>query len=345
MALSDANKAALAFKNTQGKAHTATNKELGNEEEEFRFIVGADTVWLSEITNTPDPTLVEQIVADLVADPTSNGKAYLTYYPASHPTSASQRLYNAVPHSFGNAYEAVIRAADGTRITEFDARDWVYQYQPGIFFQQTAAAIPAPATATVYVYKGDTLKSLLQSGSGSLTGGSQQWEVTTLTSSSSPTFTTTASVVIAGPTFTLTGSGTVFSNEVLSNYTVDPATKELTITSIYPMTCSVANTGTIFTLTVPTSGRYLDADITILGKTPDMNKRAHFKYNMVAYTSASAMHATDELTVLRPDIKNDRNWDYNVDINGNDILFTLTGSNPATNDLIDWSLHGSFHIL
>ncbi len=47
MALSDANKAALAFKNTQGKAHTAINKELGNEEEEFRFVVGADTVWLS----------------------------------------------------------------------------------------------------------------------------------------------------------------------------------------------------------------------------------------------------------------------------------------------------------
>ena len=84
MALSDANKAALAFKNTQGKAHTATNKELGNEEEEFRFIVGSDTVWLSKITETPNPSLVEQIVADLVPDPTSNGKAFFTYYPVGH---------------------------------------------------------------------------------------------------------------------------------------------------------------------------------------------------------------------------------------------------------------------
>jgi hypothetical protein len=343
MALSDANKAALAFKNTQGKAHTATNKELGNEEEQFRFIVGADTVWLSELTNTPDPALVEQVVADLVADPTSNGKAYFTYYPASHPTKAGQRLYNAVPHSFSNTYEAVVRAADGTRITEFDARDWVYQYQPGIFFQQTAHATPAPATATVYVYKGGTLQSLLQSSSGSL--GGQQWEVVTPTSSSSPVFTTTASVAIAGPSLTLSGSGIVFNNEVVSSYTVDPNTKELTITSIYPMTCSIANTGAIFTLTVPTNGRYLDGDITILGKTPDMNKRGHFKYNIVAYTSGSGMQVTDDITVLRPDIKSDHTWDYNVDINGNDLIFSITGSNPATKDFIDWSLHGTFHFL
>lgn len=344
MALSDANKAALAYKNTQGKAHTATNKELGNEEEEFRFIVGSDTVWLSELTDTIDPTLVEQIVANLVADPTSNGKAYFSYYPVGHP-KAGQRLYNTVPHSFSNVYEAVIRAADGTRITEFDARDWVYQYQPGIFFQQTANANPAPATATVYVYKGETLQSLLQSGSSSLGGGSQQWEVITPSSGSSPIFTTTASVVIAGPTFTLTGSGTVFSNEVLSSYTVEPSTKELTITAVYPMTCSISNHGTVFTLTVPTNERYLDADITILGKTPSMDKRGHFKYNIVAYTSASAMQVTDDITVLRPDIKNDHTWDYNLEVSGNDLLFTITGSNPATNDFIDWSLHANFHFL
>lgn len=345
MALSDANKAALAFKNTQGKAHTATNKELGNEEEQFRFIVGSDTVWLSELTEIPDPSLVEQVIADLVLDPTSNGRAFLTYYPASHPTKAGQRLYNAVPHSFSNTYEAVIKAADNTRITEFDSRDWVYQYQPGIFFQQTANASPVPTTATVYVYKGQTLQSLLQSGNSSIGSGSQQWEVIPSSGSTAPTFTTTASVNIGGPTFNLTGSGTVFANQILSNYTVDPSTKELTITSIYPMTCSVANTGTIFTLTVPTNGRYIGGDVTILGKTPDMNKRGHFKYNLVAYTSSSAMQITDELTVLRPDIKNDLNWDYNLEFSGNDLLFKITGSNPATGDFIDWSLHGTFHFL
>lgn len=340
MALSDANKAALAFKNTQGKAHTATNKELGNEEEEFRFIVGSDTVWLSQITNTPDPTLVEQVVADLVVDPTSNGRAFFTYYPTGHP-QAGERLYNAVPHSFGNSYEAVVRAADGTRITEFDSRDWVYQYQPGIFFQQTAHANPTPATVTVYVYKGDTLQSLLASGGGALAG----WTTETPVDGSPTSVTTAGSVTIAGPTLTLSGSGVVFANEVISSYTVEPSTKELTVTAVYPMTCSVANTGTVFTLTVPTNGRYLDGDITILGKTPNMNKRGHFKYNIVAYTSSSAMQVTDDLTVLRPDIKNDHTWDYNVDISGNSLLFTITGSNPATNDFIDWSLHASFHFL
>ena len=151
-----------------------------------------------------------------------------TYYPVSHPLHG-QRLYNAVPHAFSNTYEAVIKAADGTRITEFDARDWVYQYQPGVLFQQTANATPVPTTATVYVYKGQTLQSLLQTNSGSLSSGGQ-WNVQTPSSSSAPVFTTTASVAIAGPSLSLSGSGIVFSNEVVSNYTVSASVKELTIT-------------------------------------------------------------------------------------------------------------------
>ena len=258
MALSDINKSSLAFKNTQGKAHTATNKELGNEEEPYKFIVGADTVWLSDITSLPDLSIVEGVTASLLPDPTSNGRAFFSYYPVGH-AKAGQRIYNVVPHSFGNAYEAVIKGSDGSRIVEFDSRDWVYQYQPGIFFQQTANASPAPTSASFYIYKGATLSSSIADGGVSL-GGSSQW-IDTGTS-----FATTSSVEISGPTVTFSGSGVVWSNQLVSNYTIEPGTRDLNLTSVYPMTGSVSNHGTILSLNIPITGAMLDGDIVIMGK-------------------------------------------------------------------------------
>ena len=203
MALTDANKSALAFKNTQGKAHTAGNKELGNEEEQFRFIVGADTVWLSEITETPNLSISEYITASLVLDPTSNGRAFFTYYPTGHE-KAGQRVTNVIPHSFGNAYEVVLKGSDNSRITEFDARDWVYQYQPGILFQQTANATPVPVSASLYVYKGATLSSSVANGSINISGGNGvQWTEGT------GSLSTTGSVSMAGPQIVFFGSNVV----------------------------------------------------------------------------------------------------------------------------------------
>ena len=337
MALSDINKSSLAFKNTQGKAHTATNKELGNEEEPFKFVVGADTVWLSEITGTPDLSIVEHIItASLVPDLTSNGRAFFSCYPANH-AKAGQRIHNVVPHSFGNAYEAVITGSDGARIVEFDARDWVYQYQPGIFFQQTANASPAPTSASFYIYKGATLSSSIADSGGSL-GGSAQWTET------GGSFTTTTSVAISGPTITFSGSGVVWNNRLASSYTVLPGTRDLNLTGIYPMTGSIStNHGTIFALDVPIAGAMVDGDIVIMGRSPDINNRGHFKFNVVAYNSSSRLNTPIEpLTVVMPDMKTDPDWDYNVDIDGTRLLFSVTGSALYN---IDWSFHARFHIL
>lgn len=334
MALSDINKSSLAFKNTQGKAHTATNKELGNEEEPYKFIVGADTVWLSDITSLPDLSIVEGVTASLLPDPTSNGRAFFSYYPVGH-AKAGQRIYNVVPHSFGNAYEAVIKGSDGSRIVEFDARDWVYQYQPGIFFQQTANASPAPTSASFYIYKGATLSSSVANGSINIGGGVQWTEGT-------ESLSTTGSVSIAGPTITFSGSGVVWSNQLVSNYTIESGTRDLNLTSVYPMTGSVSNHGTILSLNIPITGAMLDGDIVIMGKSPDINNRGHFKFNIVAYNSSSVLNTPPEpLTVVMPDIKTDPVWDYNVDIDGTRLLFSVTGSTLYN---IDWSLHARFHI-
>jgi len=333
MALSDVNKSALAFKNTQGKAHTATNKELGNEEEEFRFIVGSDTVWLSQLTDTPDPALVEQVVADLVADPTSNGKAFFSYYPSGHP-KAGQRIYNTVPHSFSNTYEAVIRAADGTRITEFDSRDWVYQYQPGIFFQQTANASPAPATVTIYLYKGQTLQRLLESGSGSF-GGGAQW-IDTGTS-----FSTTGSVQISGPEIKLSGSNIIWGNELVNSYTVDPSTtRELNIISHYGMTGSVSRYGTMFTLNIPVTGTMVDAEFTILAKDTTFTQHSRFKFSLYVFNQGNNTLFANDLVQSIPNITTS-GWDFNIRTLNDQLLVDITGSAPY---LIDWTLHSKFLI-
>lgn len=330
MALTDANKSALAFKNTQGKAHTAGNKELGNEEEQFRFIVGADTVWLSEITETPNLSISEYITASLVLDPTSNGRAFFTYYPLGHE-KAGQRVTNVIPHSFGNAYEVVLKGSDNTRITEFDARDWVYQYQPGILFQQTANATPMPVSASLYVYKGATLSSSVANGSINISGGVQWTEGT-------GSLSTTGSVSMAGPQIVFSGSNVVWNNEISNNYTIDPATtKQLHLVSQYGMTASILDHATMFTLSIPSIGTMVDAEITIFAKDSTLTNHSRFKFSTYAFNTGGSLFSGDALNVT-PDV-NTVGWNYNVETSGTDLLFHITGSAPY---LIDWTMHAKF---
>lgn len=330
MALSDINKSSLAFKNTQGKAHTATNKELGNEEEPYKFIVGADTVWLSDITSLPDLSIVEGVTASLLPDPTSNGRAFFSYYPVGH-AKAGQRIYNVVPHSFGNAYEAVIKGSDGSRIVEFDARDWVYQYQPGIFFQQTANASPAPTSASFYIYKGATLSSSVANGSINIGGGVQWTEGT-------GSLSTTGSVSMAGPQIVFSGSNVVWNNEISNNYTIDPTTtKQLHLVSHYGMTASILDHVTMFTLSIPSIGTMVDAEITIFAKDSTLTNHSRFKFSTYAFNTGVSLFSGDALNVT-PDI-NTVGWNYNIETSGTDLLFHITGSAPY---LIDWTMHAKF---
>ncbi len=330
MALTDANKSALAFKNTQGKAHTSGNKELGNEEEQFRFIVGADIVWLSEITETPNLSISEHIIASLILDPTSNGRAFFTYYPTGHE-KAGQRVTGVIPHSFGNAYEVVLKASDNSRISEFDARDWVYQYQPGVLFQQTANATPVPVSASLYVYKGTTLSGSIANGSINVSGG-VQWQA------GAESLSTTGSVAMSGPQIVFSGSNVIWNNEISNNYTIDPATtKQLHLVSQYGMTASILDHATMFTLSVPSVGTMIDAEITIFAKDSTLANHSRFKFSTYAFNNGGSLFSGDAINVT-PDI-NIVGWDYNIQTVGTDLLFHVTGSAPY---LIDWTLHAKF---
>jgi len=169
MALSDSNKTAIAFKNLLGKSQTSTTKELGNEAETIKFVVSWDTIWVQDIPSVPvsGTSLMEAVTGTFNIDPTSNGRAYFLTYNSSHPL-AGQRITGAISPQYGDGYEAKIIATDSTIISVNDSREWLYQYFSGVYFQQNSNATPAPASASLYVYTGQTLKT---ANYGSATGG------------------------------------------------------------------------------------------------------------------------------------------------------------------------------
>jgi hypothetical protein len=123
-----------------------------------------------------------QVTATLTVDPESNGFTYFTYWPASAPSgtdiknsnqpfaygvgslegiSANQRITNIISDSFGSLYQAQPFDSNGNDIKPLDAREWIYQYNSGVFFQSfvsvNGVAVTTPATVKVYYYIGAKL--------------------------------------------------------------------------------------------------------------------------------------------------------------------------------------------
>lgn len=183
MAFSNPNQATLAFKHLLGKSNTDVSKEVGNEAEGIFFNVHAQSIWMDPIDPVPATTVANgyavQVTADMVLDNTSNGHALFAAWPATPPSgndpvtaapfaygagtlvgiAAGDRVRNAIPPSYGVGYEA--KPFDGTnQIPVGDPRDWIYQYNSGIFFQQDVwggSSYGDPDTIQVYVFIGNTL--------------------------------------------------------------------------------------------------------------------------------------------------------------------------------------------
>lgn len=180
--LSSINQTTIAFKNLLNKSHTDLGKGLGNEAEDIKFNVHSNTIFVSLISSTPATAVAAgvavQLNADLTLDVTSNGHAYFATWPLSPPAgtdpitstsyaygsgtlvgiSAGDRVKNAISFSYGNGYEAIPYAGSpipANRISIGDARNWVYQYQSGVFYQENTGS--TPTTLTVYAYTGQYL--------------------------------------------------------------------------------------------------------------------------------------------------------------------------------------------
>lgn len=190
MAFTDVSQTSVAFKNLLGKSNTdAVGKQLSNEAVPISFNIHASTVFTDSINSTPSVAVAAGVAvfvtADLSLDGTSNGHAFFAKWPVTPPAgtdpktlapfaygagsltgiSSGDPINNIISYQYGNAYEAKPYDNTVALIPPGDARNWLFQYQSGVFFQQDNVG-NTPATIRIYVYIG---KFLSDGGSGSST--------------------------------------------------------------------------------------------------------------------------------------------------------------------------------
>lgn len=183
MALSSDVQAQIAFKNLLGKSQTDSLKGVVNEP----FGIGFDVPSFNVMMDTVNPT-ASIAVADgvavlvrgiLVEDLTSNQQGFTTIWPNNPPSgtdlrtgsgfqygvgslegiSAGSRITNMISDAFGNDYGAIPYDTGGNRIFPRDSREWVFQYNSGVFYQDVPTGAVPPKDIDVYYYIGDRLLS------------------------------------------------------------------------------------------------------------------------------------------------------------------------------------------
>jgi hypothetical protein len=186
MAFSTALQAQIAFKNLLGKSQTYDLKGPINEPVGINFDIPSSNVMMDRLGPTPSDAVTAgiavQVTATLTVDPESNGYAYLTYWPSTPPSgtdvknsnkpyaygvgslegiSANQKMTNIISDSFGSLYQAQPFDSNGNDIKPLDAREWIFQYNSGVFYQGNitvnGVAVTTPATIKVYYFIGSRL--------------------------------------------------------------------------------------------------------------------------------------------------------------------------------------------
>lgn len=194
MALTTDIKADIVFKNLNGKSQTSDNFGVGNENYGIGFEVQSKDVTIDRIsaTNSQQPIIdgiAIRLRCDLEPIPDSGGKAFITKWPSNIQSSllsslngrdpnnnlslfeygvgslsgvsAGDRITNLISGSINKDYTAIPRAS-GVQIPPQDTRDWYYQYNSGILYQNVANQLPQPTTIDVYYYIGTRLSDFSQ---------------------------------------------------------------------------------------------------------------------------------------------------------------------------------------
>lgn len=181
MGIDNSTQATVAFKNLLGKSNTDhVNKQIGNEALPIAFNVHGSSVFVEPIDATPANAVIAGVAlfvqADLILDGSSNSHAYIASWPLAPPIgidpvtlapytygagkliniAAGDRVQNAISYQFDNAYEAKPFDTGAAAISVGDPRNWIYQYQSGVFFQQDVVGT-TPGTIEIYVYVGKYL--------------------------------------------------------------------------------------------------------------------------------------------------------------------------------------------
>jgi hypothetical protein len=96
----------------------------------------------------------------------STGEAFTALTKNLTSGTVKEMLKNIIPPSFGFGYEAKPIDTGSQPIPVGDPRDWIFQYQSGVFFQQDNVGAD-PLTMNLYVYSGKTLADANVGGGGS----------------------------------------------------------------------------------------------------------------------------------------------------------------------------------
>lgn len=192
MSLTSSTQAAIALKNILGKSMTDTIKGVDNEAEGIFFNLDSSNIWVNDIPGTASIAVSQGVsigvTASLTLDGTSNGRGYFASWPVAAPSgtdpitslpyaygsgvlsgiTTGSRVRNGIPPSYGLTFEAKPYTG-ASLIPPGDARNWIYQYNSGVFFQQDVTG-GAPSSIALYVYVGDTLSDFTSTGLGSITG-------------------------------------------------------------------------------------------------------------------------------------------------------------------------------
>jgi hypothetical protein len=170
----------IAFKNLSGKSQT-DRKGVLNEYYGYSFNIPASNVWSDTLLENPQSSISQGYTVEVVADLTliegSNKRSYLTNWPLSPPdgvdtktgltfsygsgslvgVTAGDRITNIIPPNFGFSYSVIpYTNYPSVIIPPLDTRDWVYQYNSGIFYQDVVIGL-TPSKIKVYPYIVNTL--------------------------------------------------------------------------------------------------------------------------------------------------------------------------------------------
>jgi len=179
--MTSSSQAQIAFKNLLGKSQTATLKGVVNEPYGISFNIPANNLWIDNISPSASISTVQgttvKTTATLGLVSGSNDQAFFTYWPNTPPigtdyntglpfaygvgslvgVTGGDRMTGIISDSLGSEYEAK-PFASGYIIPPLDSRDWIYQYNSGIFYQENTI-YATPTTIEVYPYIGNKLST------------------------------------------------------------------------------------------------------------------------------------------------------------------------------------------
>lgn len=182
MSLTFSTQAQIAFKNISGKSQTDPLKGVLNEFYTNSFNISSRNIWSDSISENPTISQLQsttiEVIADLDLIPGSNNHGFFTLWPSIPPSgidyrtggtfsyglgslvgvNAGDRMTDIISEFYGLSYSVIpYTSYPSGVISSLDTREWFFQYNSGIFYQNITSN-PTASKIKVYPYLGATLE-------------------------------------------------------------------------------------------------------------------------------------------------------------------------------------------